>query len=320
MAYDIAGMADFAKSNGKILLTDLVLEGDSFGILPVQDGIKSSDKLVDFADGSTVIQTGDYTGTSNYSGGVSLTDKEIAVKELFVKEKYTSRELQAKISQMAMRIGSNPEDLPYQDALLGLKGSVIALENEKLLWQGDTTKTGTNLAHFNGFTTVLKGFAHDDDDLPTYTGEASAELTNSNAISKVEKIVEKSHVDFPAWIDATTRLFMSPKNFITYYRAVNKLSNSVDKMTNAPAVVKEFTVPGTNVIATSTAGMVGVHDLFITRPENFVIGVDLKSEDEQFKFEFLNESLVHRLFVLYKLGCKIARTQEVVMSGVEPTE
>lgn len=311
MAFDLTGAADYAKSNGKIILTDLVLAGQSMEILPVQEGIKSADKLVDFADGGTVLQGGDYTATA-YNGGVKLTDKQISVTEIHVKEKYSNRDLNSKIAQMVMKAGSAPDSMPYQDVLVGLKSASISAANEKLLWQGNTAGAG-NLIHFDGFLTQVLAAAD-----KTVTGTAAASLTASNAISKVEAIVEKSHVSFPEWIDTTHRLFMAPKEFSTYYRAVNKLSEKQDKMTNTPNVVKEFVVPGTNCIATSIAGLHGSAELIITRPENFVVGVDLKSEDESFKFEYLNEALFWRLFALYKLGCQIARTNEVVSTGVAP--
>lgn len=309
MAFDLNGAADYAKSNGKIILTDLVLAGQSMDILPIQEGIKSSEKLIDFSDSGTVLQSGDYTASA-YNGGVKLTDKSINVVELHVKEKYSRRDLNAKIAQMAMRAGSSPQDMPFQDVLTGLKSTSIAAANEALLWRGDTSATG-NLKYFNGFLTQALAAADTIE-----TGSAAVALTADNAIAEVEKIVEVAHVEFPVWIDNTHRLFMSPKQFSTYYRAVNKLSGQVDKMTNTPSVVKEFLIPGTNCIATSIAGMQGSNELLITRPDNFVVGVDLKSEDESFNFEYLNEALHWRLFALYKLGAQIARTSEVVTTGL----
>lgn len=305
-------MANYAKSNGKILITDLVLKGQSFEILPVQDGIKSADKLIDFADNGTTLQSGDYSA-ADYAGGIKLTDKVISVSEIFVKEKYRKQELQAKTAQMAMKAGSSPEDLPFQDVLVGLKGDAIAAANEKLLWQGDVASADVNLKHFNGFLTQLKAASD-----VFLTETAAAELTKSTAVDKVEAIVEKAYTQFPEWIDVETRLFMSPKNFTTYFRALNKLNSAVDKQTNEAGVVKEVRVPGTNCIVTSIAGLHGSSDLIMTRPENFVIGVDLKSEDEQFNFEYLTEGMIHRYFALYKLGASIARTAEVVMTGVTP--
>jgi hypothetical protein len=305
MAFDLTAMADFAKSNGKVLITDLVIKGRSFVILPIQDGIKSSEKLIDFAENSTVLRTGDYSA-ADYQGGVKLTDKEIKVIEIFVKEAYKKHDLQKKIAQMALRAGSSPEDMPFQDLLVGLKGASIAAANESLLWKGSVA--GGNL--FDGFLTQL--LAATD---YTETNVAAADLSKTGAVDKVESVIELAFNTFPTWIDHQTRMFMSPKNFTTYFRAVNKLNGAVDKLTNEGQVITEFQIPGTNCWATSVSGLHGKPELILTRPENFVIGVDLKGEDEDFRFEYLNEALLWRYFALYKLGCKIARTNEVVVTG-----
>ena len=91
MAYNLAGMADYAKSNGTVLIKDLILDGQSFGLdgIRVETGIKSSDIFADFGAGTLSLQTtnGD-PGALSYSGGSVLKDVELKVIEMAVKEKY----------------------------------------------------------------------------------------------------------------------------------------------------------------------------------------------------------------------------------------
>lgn len=321
MAFDVSGMADFAKTDGKVIIQDLVMTGQSFKILPVQFGIKSSDKLIDFAVGTTELQEGDYSGFENFSGGAVLKDKTISVKQLFVKEKYNASDLDAKITQVLKGMGSNPEDFPqyYAQILTGLKGKAVANKNEMLLWQGDTTKTtDTTLKHFNGFVKQLTTAAD-----YTKTGTAAAALVKgADAIAAVDAVYDKGITTFPEWLLYPTAMFMSPMNFKTYYRSLFKLNVAVDALTlQSAGDMMQVTIPGTSCTIYAMAGLTGSNDIFMTRPENFVIGCDLRSEmpvddpssaSDYFKFQYLKEYMAWSYFALYKYGCAIARTNEVI--------
>lgn len=315
MAYDISGMASYAKSNGQILIADLILGGESFNQqgIAVQDGIKSSDKLVDFSiDGQTYIQeTNGDPGALSYSGGSVLLDVTISVKEMAIKERYTTNTLNSKITQMQLRAGSDPSNpLPYSDVLVGLKQKAVGKLNDTMLWQGDTStgNTNANTKHFDGWLTLIKAGA-------PVTGGTAAALSAATAISVVEGINKMAIENFPAWVDGAY-MFMSPKNFSTYYRAVFGLASVIDNQTLEASVKqpKKFYIPGTATLVQSCQGLEGVDNIVVTRDGNLVAGTDLVSEDDSLNLEYLNEALIWRLLGVYKLGAQVARPSEVVIT------
>jgi len=316
MAYDLTGMAAYSKSNGTVLIKDLILDGQSFNLdgIRVETGVKSSDLFADFALGTTVLQTtnGD-PGALGYSGGSVLKDIKVEVVEMAVKEKYVKSTLEAKIAQMQMRAGSDPSNpLPYSDVLVGLKKQAIGYANDILIWQGNTStgNTNVNTNKFNGILTLAKACTG------ATSGGSAAALSAATAVATVEAFVKVALDKFPAWVMAGSYLYMSPIDFAVYYRALFGLGSTIDSLTlQANTGPKEkVLVPGTNVLVQSTQGLTGVHNFLMTRDANFIIATDLVSENDSLEFEYLNEAQIWRLFAAYKLEQKLLRCAEVVLT------
>ena len=316
MGYNLQGMSDYAKSNGIVLIKDLILQAQSFSMdgIRVETGIKSTELFADFSigSGSTVIQaTNGDAGALSYSGGSTLKDISIHVIELAIKERYVKSTLESKIAQMQMRAGSDPSNpLPYADVLVNLKAQTVGHINDLLIWQGDTTGATNNV--IDGYLTRLKASSG----ATAYVAATGVTIpfTQTTAIASVEAFVKQGLAAFPVWILDGAYLYMSPTNFEIYFRAVYGLSSPVNTLTlelNARPIQK-FMVPGTNVEVLSTNGLVANNSLVMTREFNLCLGTDLVSEDDTLSFEYLNEQQIWRLFGAYKLGTKIARTQEVV--------
>lgn len=318
MAYDISGMAAYSKSNGQILIADLLLAGQSFNqsAIGVQQGIKSSDKLVDFSvDGLTYVQaTAGDPGALSFSGGTTLLDVTISVTELAIKEKYTTNTLNSKITQMQMRAGSDPSNpLPYADVLVSLKKQAVGGLNDLGIWQGNTSGSNTDYRTnlFDGFLKkILAG--------SPVTGLTTGLLESATCVSGMSLFIDLAHSHFPAWVNGGSYIWMSPVNFSTYYRAIFGLNSVITTQTlNTGGLPDSFIVPGTKCTVYSTNGLIGSNYKVMTREGNLVVGTDLTSEDESLTLEYDNSSSVMgwRLFGCYKLGTQVARTQEVVIAA-----
>lgn len=314
MAYDISGMAAYAKSNGDVLIKDLILDAQSFGQegIRVEEGIKSTDKFADFAVGETVFQaTAGDPGALPYSGGSTIADISVSVAEITVKERYATGLLNSKIAQMQMKAGSDPSNpLPYENVLVDLKTKDVGTKNDIALWQGSvaTGNTNPNTNKFDGWLTLALAGASVD-------GGTNEALVAATAIAQVDAIRVVSETAFPTWVNAGSYMYMSPSQFQVIYRATFGLTSTIDNQTLATGKpVDQFYLPGTNVLVMSTVGLTGVNNIIQTRDANLIAGTDLVSEDDTLKFEYLNEALCYRLMANYKLGAQLARIAEVVVT------
>lgn len=314
MAYDLSGMAAWSKSNGNVLITDLIVNGQSFTMegIRTETGIKSTDKFADITLGNTYLQTtnGDPSSISP-SGGTTLADIDVSVVEMAIKEKYIKSTLYSKIAQMHLKAGSHPSNpLPYDQIMVDLKGQDVRKKNDILLWQGSTATgvTNVNLNKFNGWLTIALAGA-------SVSGGSAAALAASTAIATVEAIRNVAVTNFPAWLDNTYFMYMSPANFSTLYRATFGLNSVIDNQTLATGKpVTSFYLPGTNCLVLSTNGLQGKNNILVTREYNLILGTDLVSEDDSLEFDYLTEGQYWRLFGVYKLGAQVARVKEVVVT------
>jgi hypothetical protein len=318
MAYDVSGMAAYSKSNGQILIADLILAGESFNqsAIGVQQGIKSSDKLVDFSvDGLTYVQkTSGDPGALSFSGGTTLLDVTISVTELAIKEKYTTNTLNSKITQLQMRAGSDPSNpLPYADVLVGLKKNAVGGLNDLGIWQGETSGSNTDY-RTNLFDGFLKKIAAGS----FISGATTGALASGTCIAQMNTFIELAHTHFPAWVVGGSYIWMNPTNFSVWYKAIFGLGGAINSLTlNTGNLPGSFIVPGTKVTVYSTQGLTGSNKKVMTREGNLVVGTDLVSEDDTLNLTYDAGSGVMSwvLFGCYKLGTSVARPQEVLVAA-----
>ena len=326
--FNIGGLADYIQGNPIIAIQDLVLTGQTKDLFSYQTGIKATEKVMDMSGSAAVLQTGDYTGITGHSGGVSLRDILITVTPLYVKEKYTKQILQGKLAQIAEKLGSNPEEIPFSDTIMELKGKQINYANEQLLWRGDTSINGwygdmtvngsTNLNFFDGIIKQL----HVDSSTVVVSAVADVSagpLTHANASVTVNYMVDQFYAINPAFVGIETVMAMSPKDFMTYNRALYGLDgkNIITTLIIDKEPYQFMRVPGTNVIAHSVVGLTEISGvtsspIVLTRPENIVVGYDLKGEDEFLDFTYMDFPRWYELFAVFKLGVKVVRPWEVV--------
>ena len=326
--FNISGLSDYIQGNPIIAIQDLILTGQTKDLFSYQTGIKASEKVMDMSGSAAVLQTGDYTGVTGHSGGVSLADILITVTPLYVKEKYTKQQLQGKLAQIAEKLGSNPEEIPFSDTIMELKGKAINFANEQLLWRGDTSVYGwtgdvsvsSNNVLFDG---IIKQLWLDSSTVTFVTATSTdcsiGALTSSNAVTTINKMVDKFFAINPAFVGIETVLAMSPKDFNMYNRTLYGLNgaNAITTLYIDKEPYQYMRVPGTNVIAHSVVGLTEVpgqtsSPLVLTRPENIIVGYDLKGEDEFLDFTYMDFPRWYELFGVYKLGVKVVRKYEVV--------
>lgn len=311
MSFNVTNLVEYVAANPEIVLQDVVLEGRSFDLLRVEDGIKSSKKVLEHTDADISFQTGDYSGYDGFAGDDTLKDVLVAVNEFHVKKKYVKNQIEKSIVQIAMKLGSDPEDIPaaVAEAIMNLNGRALVYNNEQALWRGDSTLATGNLQYFDGFVKQVT------DGTPVKTGTAPAALTKATAVESVERMVATAEDNFPNFTGIETHLYMSPKNFQVYFRTLYGLNGAIDKDNLNGEPIKSLRIPGTNVIAQSIPGLDGTDEMILTRPDNLIIGTDLRSESDKFEF-FYNPYARHfEMFALWKLGAKVVRTDECVIEA-----
>ena len=306
MAFDITQEADYVAGTTRRPLKDVVVETQVFQEFTMQEGIKNSEKAIDITEGSTVFRGADNTKADRFDGGVKVLDVDVSVVPMGISEKYAKYVLDKKVAGLALKRGSSPEDMPFSDIIVGLKGVAISDRIESQVFVGDSSNANECdglLKKMNASSTIK------------ITGVVPVALTEANALSKVNGILSKVKSELPKFNKTEMILAMSPENFDVWYRTKFGLNGVITTQNlNTGKPVMSAYIPGTMIRVIGFYGLAGQNEMFVTRPENIIVGTDLKSEDGQdgINFRFSTDSNSWLLDADWKLGTAIVREEEVL--------
>ena len=303
----VSSLPDYVQTNRDLILKNFGLVGIATRQrIGIQTGIKKSAYL-NFLEVEPVLQDGSDCGFSA-SGSVTLTQREINVATIKVDMDICPKKLLGKYAEYLVRVNASAEDLPFQQYIMDGVTLEINKKIEKLIWQGDTTKTtDTNLKWFNGF---LKQFATESSSLAAYMvgGSAIAHGTSAyNAIQAVYMAMPEETLDRGGIIFVSPALYreflqdMVAKNYFHYSGPQN----------SAP---EEIVFPGTNIMVAKTDGLSSTNKILATNAENLFYGTDVENAQEQFKVKYEEDTNLIKVAVRWNSGVQIAFPDRVVLA------
>lgn len=286
----VTSLPAYVQDNKDLIIKNFALVGTATRQrIGLQTGIKTSAYL-NYLELAPVLQDGKGCGFTP-SGTATLTQRTITTAIIKVNMDICPDSLLGKYAEYLVRIGANSEELPFERYIIDGVTAELNKKIEKLIWQGDTTKTtDTDLKWING---LLKQFAADTD-VVTVSG-LSAGTSAYNAIKAVYMAFPEEVLDRGALIFVAPALYreflqdMVEKNYFHY-------SGPQD------AAPEEFIFPGTDVKVVKTPGLAGTKALVGTFGENLVYGCDAEGDLEEVKIWFSDDDDLFKLKVKWNSG------------------
>lgn len=157
MAFDLTDLNDYTRENEDVLVSRSIYESKTQQIILSKGnsmtGISSSAEI-NVLDTDAVFQNGGTCGFTP-SGTTKISRRRINVAPIKVHESLCPKTLKTKYTQLLMAPGSNPEEIPFAQKYSDRKADKIALQNEVLLWQGDTASGNANLNKIDGLIKII---------------------------------------------------------------------------------------------------------------------------------------------------------------------
>lgn len=314
--FNTTGLADFTAANPQRALSLVILEGvgtkDHYAY---ETGVKYQTKVPYISSVDLDISTGAIAGYNTGSGQTTIEDVTLSNKQLKIFETYTKEQLNKTILA-SLTPGTDPSDLPMEDMIVALKAKKIFVENEKLIWQADTSTSvqteGTTLNEFDGVLAQVTGVAGGYGDAAT----SFQSLTDASVLGHVKSLVNKMESEKPEFVTVPTVMSMSPANFAAYSRALYNLNGTVttDTIGANGQLINEVYVPGTQIKVVSEIGLNGKNEVILTVPENIIVAYDLVDESESLGFIYNPFARWHELAAAYKLGVKVVDPSNCIIS------
>lgn len=285
-SYNVDGLGAYVQENKDIILKDIVFGGEYGNTIPLmtkQLGIKTTEKIHP-STLEAVLQDIDSVNPCGFKamGELKFTDREIVTKQKKVNMEFCLEKLLGKFAEYKVRVGANPDALPFEAEIIDGLVKSINKQVEKGVWTDLITNT-------------------------------DAQLTVASTGTAYERVMAV-YMALPEEILEDAVIFVSPATFREY---VNDLVNKNFYHYNpADGDLEEIFIPGSGVKVRKALGLAGQTEdvIFGTSPKNMIYGTDFMDNKEEVKAWFSDDNDTYRIKVRFNYGANVAFPDLVVGS------
>lgn len=297
----------YVEQNHDTLLRDTVLGAESAKLFTLQTGVKTKTALnllsttVEFQDGSTC--------GFNSAGSQSISQRTITAPIIKVNMEYCEKTLINSCLQHEVRIAAGQKTLPFEQDFIADVVANVALGAEKLIWQGDTSKTTDKaLKWTDGLIKILK--ANDGITVAANKLEHPA-ITKANVRAAVDAVIEA----IPTEVLNRATVFMgydTYRSWIMALQAANLYHNAGDNLDKGSTKYQ-----GSDITIKALPGLNGTSEIVAADPANFFYGTDMQNDEEKFDFWYSKDDQLFKLAIEFALGVQVAFPNKVIISSLE---
>jgi len=262
----------------------------------VQAGVKGKASVLQLSQ-DVHLQDGSACGARNPLGTTSLGNTTITVAQLKDEANFCAKALYSTYYSYAIGKGQDPRSegqllADFLRSILEVKSAEINLANEQLLWNGDTTISGTsNLKYING---ILKQLA-------TAGTAVSLPATGSTIVEKLQN----AHLAMPVEIRSKSdyRIFIGQDMYDAYTVALS--------LKNIYKPTEDYKLFGTTATLVPVTGLNGSNKVVATRLSNLLLGMDGDNESDNVLWNFSLETNSYYCDFHYALGIVVIFPDQV---------
>jgi hypothetical protein len=320
--FSLGGLSAYTEENKADIVTKSILGARTMGLIDVRAGIKSAMKIP-ILDTTSNFQAGG-TCAFNTSGTTTVTQTTITPVALKLNMSWCPSELEAYFTQKYLKAGAlysgtydsqDGIDNLFFTAITDRVQAYINKQVEAMLWLGNTATTADpNLKLMNGFIKTIDTAA---------TAVAATQQTSitlalvrgifeeiifqkiPNAILNDNPVVFCSQEDFRLLLNALWAANL-------YHYIPSAAENAGLEFTYPGSNVKVIAVPGLNSDNGTGLPTAAKHRIFAGTASNFVAGVDLENDIQNFDLWYSKDNREVRMVMDFKLGVANHFTDQIV--------
>jgi len=264
----VSSLPDYVQENRDQLIKSFALVGTATRQrIGLQTGIKKS-AYINYLDLEGVFQDGSGCG-HNPLDSLTLSQRTIDVAIIKEDGQICPETLIGKYAEYLVRIAATENDLPFEQYIVDMLVANINKGIEKLIWQGDTSQTGSpDIEWIDGILTQLLADS-DCIDVTITSGVSAYEGILEVYAQMPEEVLERGGVIFVS--PAIYRAFLQDMVAVNFYHYAGPQN----------AAPEEFVLPGTDVRVIKTPGLAGSLYIVGTFADNLVYGTDGENDHEE---------------------------------------
>ena len=301
MAFDLSNISDYVSANEKELLLKAVLNGKTAKMIGLQTGLKGSGYLNNLSSNGTLKAA---ACTWSPSGTTTFARRKIDTALFDYQEAYCPDELRDTAFGYNVNLVAGKYSIPFEEQIIEENLRNIELQKEQIIWQGDTTLTGTTyLKLTDGFIKILSAESNVID--ATISGKTLTGNTKDAIDAIVANIPDELLVKPNVVIFVGTEVY---RKAIKAWQDANLYHyNPADLMGNFETIV-----PGTDIKLVGVYGLKGKNKAYAGAADIFVLGTDLENASEMFTFRYSEDNLQYRFYTKFNLGVQVRFPNQIV--------
>ena len=300
MDYTITNLDSRLKNyleNNDEVLAKVLFNSESAKYFNIQTGVTAEQAIVRL-DSSIVL--GDATDCGfEAQGSDTFTNRILKPEFLKINKEFCPKTLLKtwQHSQVKMNALGQAEEMPFETLLINTNLEALAVENEKLIWEGDKSKTG-NISKMDGIITIAKADSN------------TVKQTKEN--DKVWDRCKQIWLGWDATIAEKPTIFMSIANYKKLVAEIME-SNFYHVFETQNGNVYEMTLPATDIKVKGVSGIQS--DVIIATPEsNLYLGVDATNDTDTVDMYFDKSDRTFKMVVEYAYCVNYAFSEYVYIN------
>lgn len=277
MALNLTGLPEYVSQKSKEFVTEAVMGAQTIQILKaagsIQFGVKGK-QAVNLLSVEVNLQDGSDCGR-NPVGNTTIGQAIIQVVPLKDEQNFCPRAYENKWMAEYLTKGQTYSELLFAQEFMDGRAAKIAETNEKAIWQGDTSVSGsTNLNKFDGFVKQIKGSPLSG------STNVSSSATGSTVVEKLQGLYLAAPKTTSTSSDA--RIFIGTDKYQEYVMAL------ANKNIYNPTADK--TLFGGTIKLEPVDGLIGTGFALVAKPQHLIFGTDMLGEEEKASMEYSTET------------------------------
>lgn len=295
--FNVNDISTYVDQNSRELLTKAVLGADTV-VFNVLTGIKGKAKL-HLADFDTVLQNAACSWDA--SGGTTLSDREVEVVPIDVKETYCDLDLRPTFENYQIKYAAGLETIgTFEEFIANKKLENVQEKVDKMSWQGDSS------LGVNGVLSYVTEYLDASTGAAVGTGNTPSEYATAKAA------IDAIYMAIPEALIDKVNIYISEAGYRAYTKALVD-ANMFHYDGNYGA--REIYIPGTNVKVIARKGLNGSKTVVALDPRNFAWAVDIQGAENKAKFFFDDGNDVFKLKIRFGVGGQVAFPNQVMVAN-----
>lgn len=302
----VNNLPSYVEQNHDKLLRDVVLGASSAKHFTLQTGVKPNGTALNLLATNVVLQDGSTCGF-NAAGTSTISQRIIKAPLVKVNMDFCEKTLLNSALQHEVRVAAGQKTLPFEQDFIADVIAQVALASEKLVWQGDITKTTDNtLKWSDGIIKIAKA----NDGVPSANKLEHDAITLSNVRSVIDSVV----LAIPTEIikDAVINLgYDVYRLYIMALQQANLYHEAGDGVDES-----EHLYQGSSIKIRACAGLDGTSEIIAATDKNLYYGTDMQGDEEKFDFWYSKDDQLFKLAICWGQGAQIAFPSKVIISSL----